>query len=87
MLRRIKGRNEGYERTRSRSKSRKLPVSEIPVGTRIRDIDYVGKGGQLVRSAGNSAQLMAKEGKYATLIPSGEMRIVAQSFAEHLLVS
>ena len=38
---------------------------------------YPGKGGQLVRSAGNSAQLMAKEGKYATLrLPSGEMRMV-----------
>ncbi len=36
-----------------------------------------GKGGQLVRAAGNSAQLMAKEGKYATLrLPSGEMRMV-----------
>ena len=38
---------------------------------------HPGKGGQLVRSAGNSAQLMAKEGKYATLrLPSGEMRMV-----------
>ena len=38
---------------------------------------YPGKGGQLVRSAGNAAQLMAKEGKYATLrLPSGEMRMV-----------
>ena len=40
-----------------------LPLSEIPVGTQIHNIElYPGKGGQLVRSAGNSAQLMAKEG-------------------------
>ena len=55
-----------------------LPLSGIPVGTQIHNIElYPGKGGQLVRSAGNSAQLMAKEGKYATLrLPSGEMRMV-----------
>ncbi len=55
-----------------------LPLSEIPVGTLLHNIElYPGKGGQLVRSAGNSAQLMAKEGKYATLrLPSGEMRMV-----------
>ena len=55
-----------------------LPLSDIPVGTQIHNIElYPGKGGQLVRSAGNSAQLMAKEGKYATLrLPSGEMRMV-----------
>ena len=55
-----------------------LPLSNIPVGTEIHNIElYPGKGGQLVRSAGNSAQLMAKEGKYATLrLPSGEMRMV-----------
>ena len=55
-----------------------LPLSEIPVCTQIHNIElYPGKGGQLVRSAGNSAQLMAKEGKYATLrLPSGEMRMV-----------
>ena len=55
-----------------------LPLSEIPVGTQIHNIElYPGKGGQLVRSAGNSAQLMAKEGKYATLrLPTGEMRMV-----------
>ena len=55
-----------------------LPLSEIPVGTNVHNIElYPGKGGQLVRSAGNSAQLMAKEGKYATLrLPSGEMRMV-----------
>ncbi|MCQ2507216.1 MAG: 50S ribosomal protein L2 [Dorea sp.] len=55
-----------------------LPLSKIPVGTQIHNIElHPGKGGQLVRSAGNSAQLMAKEGKYATLrLPSGEMRMV-----------
>jgi len=55
-----------------------LPLSAIPVGTEIHNIElYPGKGGQLVRSAGLSAQLMAKEGKYATLrLPSGEMRMV-----------
>ena len=55
-----------------------LPLTHIPVGTEIHNIElYPGKGGELVRSAGNSAQLMAKEGKYATLrLPSGEMRLV-----------
>ena len=55
-----------------------LPLSEIPVGTMVHNIElYPGKGGQLVRAAGNAAQLMAKEGKYATLrLPSGEMRMV-----------
>ena len=55
-----------------------LPLSEIPVGTLVHNIELQpGKGGQMVRAAGNSAQLMAKEGKYATLrLPSGEMRMV-----------
>ena len=55
-----------------------LPLSEIPVGTMVHNVELIpGKGGQLVRSAGNGAQLMAKEGKYATLrLPSGEMRMV-----------
>ena len=55
-----------------------LPLSAIPVGTTVHNIElYPGKGGQLVRSAGNGAQVMAKEGKYATLrLPSGEMRMV-----------
>ena len=55
-----------------------LPLEAIPVGTEVHNIElYPGKGGQLVRSAGNTAQLMAKEGKYATLrLPSGEMRMV-----------
>ena len=53
-----------------------LPIVNIPVGTTIHNIELqAGKGGQLVRSAGTSAQLMAKEGKYATLrLPSGEVR-------------
>ncbi len=55
-----------------------LPLQNIPVGSNIHNIELVpGKGGQMVRSAGNVAQLMAKEGKYATLrLPSGEMRLV-----------
>ena len=55
-----------------------LPLENIPVGTMVHNIElYPGKGGQMVRSAGNGAQLMAKEGKYATLrLPSGEMRMV-----------
>ncbi|MCR5320712.1 MAG: 50S ribosomal protein L2 [Lachnospiraceae bacterium] len=55
-----------------------LPLANIPVGTEVHNVEmYPGKGGQMVRSAGNSAQLMAKEGKYATLrLPSGEMRMV-----------
>lgn len=55
-----------------------LPIEKIPVGTMIHNIElYPGKGGQLVRSAGNAAQLMAKENGYATLrLPSGEMRMV-----------
>ena len=55
-----------------------LPLENIPVGTQIHNIELLpGKGGQLVRSAGLSAQLMAKEGKYALLrLPSGELRNV-----------
>lgn len=55
-----------------------LPMRNIPVGASIHNIEMkVGKGGQLVRSAGNVAQLMAKEGKYATVkLPSGEMRLL-----------
>ena len=55
-----------------------LPLENIPLGTELHNIElYPGKGAQLVRSAGNSAQLMAKEGKFATLrLPSGEMRQV-----------
>ena len=55
-----------------------LPIANIPVGEMIHNIElYPGKGAQLVRSAGNMAQLMAKEGKYALVrLPSGEMRNV-----------
>jgi len=55
-----------------------LPISAIPVGTLIHNVElYPGKGGQLVRSAGGSAQLMAKEGKMAQVrLPSGEVRYV-----------
>ena len=55
-----------------------LPLANIPIGTVVHNIErHPGKGGQMVRSAGTGAQLMAKEGKYATLrLPSGEMRMV-----------
>jgi large subunit ribosomal protein L2 len=55
-----------------------LPITNIPVGTIIHNIELqVGKGAQLVRSAGSSAQLMAKEGSYAQVrLPSGEVRYV-----------
>ena len=61
-----------------------LPINAIPVGTEIHNIEmHKGKGGQLVRVAGASAQLMAKEGKYAHVrMPSGEMRLIpADCFA------
>ena len=56
-----------------------LPIDEIPVGTMVHNVElYPGKGGQMVRSAGNGAQLMAKQNGMATLrLPSGEMRMVA----------
>jgi len=56
-----------------------LPVRNIPVGTMIHNIELKpGKGAQMVRSAGNSAQLMAKEGKYAQVrLPSGEVRMIS----------
>ena len=55
-----------------------LPLENIPVGTIVHNIEMnPGKGGQIARSAGIFAQLMAKEGKYATLrMPSGEMRLI-----------
>ncbi len=55
-----------------------LPLENMPLGSQIHNIELKpGAGGQLVRAAGNVAQLMAKEGKYATLrLPSGEMRLV-----------
>ena len=55
-----------------------LPLNNIPVGTMVHNIEMQpGKGGQIARSAGMSAQLMAREGKYATIkMPSGEMRYI-----------
>ena len=55
-----------------------LPLKNIPVGTVVHNVElYPGRGGQLARAAGNAAQLMAKEGKYALLrLPSGELRNV-----------
>lgn len=53
-----------------------LPMKNIPVGTVVHNVELsIGRGGQIARSAGTSAQIMAKEGDYATLrLPSGEMR-------------
>jgi large subunit ribosomal protein L2 len=58
-----------------------LPIANIPLGTMIHNIElYPGRGGQLVRSAGAAAQLLAKEGDYAQIrLPSGEVRLVAQT--------
>lgn len=55
-----------------------LPLQNIPVGTMVHNIEMKpGKGAQMVRTAGGSAQLMAKEGSYATIrLPSGEMRMI-----------
>ena len=55
-----------------------LPLEKIPVGTTVHNIELIsGRGGQMARSAGSGAQLMAKDGDYATLkLPSGEMRMV-----------
>ena len=55
-----------------------LPISSIPVGSTIHNIElHIGKGGQMVRAAGTSAQLLAKEGRYAHVrLPSGEVRLV-----------
>lgn len=55
-----------------------LPLQNIPTGTFVHNVElYPGRGGQLARAAGNAAQLMAKEGKYALLrLPSGELRNV-----------
>jgi len=57
-----------------------LPLSSIPVGTNIHNVElYEGRGGQLVRSAGASAQLLAKEGDYAQVrMPSGKVRLIRQ---------
>ncbi|HEY3290237.1 MAG TPA: 50S ribosomal protein L2 [Anaerolineae bacterium] len=58
-----------------------LPLANIPVGTQIHNIELrPGRGGQIVRSAGVAAQLLAKEGEYATVrLPSGEMRLILQT--------
>lgn len=57
-----------------------LPISNIPVGTMIHNIELKeGRGGQMVRSAGTAAQLLAKEGDYAQVrLPSGEVRLIRQ---------
>ena len=57
-----------------------LPLGDIPVGTFVHNIEmYPGKGGQLVRAAGNMAQLMAKENEFALLrLPSGELRNISE---------
>jgi large subunit ribosomal protein L2 len=57
-----------------------LPISRIPLGTQIHNVElYPGRGGQMVRSAGTSAQVLAKEGAYAQIrLPSGEVRLVSQ---------
>jgi len=58
-----------------------LPIYRIPLGTQLHNIELQpGKGGQLVRSAGTSAQLLAKEGDYAQVrLPSGEVRLISQN--------
>jgi len=55
-----------------------LPLARIPLGTLVHNIElYPGRGGQMVRSAGTSAQVLAEEGDYVTLrLPSGEVRLV-----------
>lgn len=57
-----------------------LPISRIPLGTLIHNIEMVeGRGGQMVRSAGTAAQLLAKEGDFAQVrLPSGEVRLIRQ---------
>jgi len=58
-----------------------LPLKNIPVGSMVHNIEFEpGKGGQIARAAGTSAQVLAKEGKFATLrMPSGEMRMVSEN--------
>ena len=58
-----------------------LPISNIPVGSQVHNIEVKeGKGGQLVRSAGTAAQLLAKEGDFAQIrMPSGEVRLIRQN--------
>jgi large subunit ribosomal protein L2 len=75
-----------------------MPLKHMPLGTMIHNVEMkIGKGGQMVRSAGNAAQLMAKEGKYGQVrLPSGEVRLIhldcratvgQVSNAEHIRVS
>ena len=63
-----------------------LPLLNMPVGTIVHNVELkIGKGGQMVRSAGSSAQLIAKEGNYALLrLPSGEMRQVHEIGRAHV---
>lgn len=58
-----------------------LPITNIPVGTMVHNIElHSGRGGQLVRAAGSSAQLLSKEGDYAQIrMPSGEMRLIRRT--------
>ncbi len=58
-----------------------LPLANIPVGTLVHNIElYEGRGGQLVRAAGTSAQVLGKEGAYAVIrLPSGEVRLIRQT--------
>ncbi len=58
-----------------------MPLSEIPLGTEVHNVELThGKGGQLLRAAGSGANLIAKEGAYATIrLPSGESRMIHQS--------
>jgi large subunit ribosomal protein L2 len=58
-----------------------LPIANIPLGTMVHNIEmYEGRGGQLVRSAGSAAQLLAKEGDFAQVrLPSGEVRLIRQN--------
>ena len=58
-----------------------LPLSSVPLGTSIHNVELIpGRGGQIIRSAGTSAQVVAKEGNYVTLrLPSGEVRLVSRN--------
>jgi large subunit ribosomal protein L2 len=58
-----------------------MPIGNMPLGTQVHNIElYEGRGGQLVRSAGTSAQVVAKEGNYASIrLPSGEVRLIRQT--------
>ena len=68
-----------------RASATRCPIANIPLGTTIHNIELVpGKGGQIVRSAGTAAQLLAKEGEYAQVrLPSGEVRRVSIKLHGH----